>query len=246
MTLDLDVTHTLAHSASGKAIDVYRPRAGAHDTAVPTVLLWHGKGPDERDVLQPLAEAVARSGLNVLVPDWRSDAPDDGRAHLLESLDFARDQAAALGGNTDRIVLAGWSAGAPAAMGVALRPELVGGWRPMAVAGIASRYDWAARTTGTIPLSDLATTPAPPLPVWLVHGTADPAIESRYSREFAAALDSRGWPVHLEEPATDHAGVVMTEYDPEQDRCRPARAEHAVQGGQLTARVLIRAAGEPG
>ncbi|MGP3999425.1 alpha/beta hydrolase [Streptomyces sp. 8N706] len=242
MTSDPGVTHNLAHGVNGKAIDVYRPSAGTPDR-VPTVLLWHGKGPDERDVLQPLAETVARMGPQVLVPDWRSDATDGGRSHLLDSLRFARDQVDSSGGDPGRIVLAGWSAGAPAVMGVALRPELVGGWRPLAVVGMAARYDWAARTTDTVPMDDLGTTAAHPVPVWLVHGTTDPVMESRYSEEFADALKERGWPVHLERPDTDHAGVVMAAYDPELDRLRPAGAEHALRGGLLTARIIARACG---
>ncbi|MEU1624788.1 alpha/beta hydrolase [Streptomyces sp. NPDC020096] len=241
MTADPGVTHTVSHGTDGKQIDVYLPAAGAGGD-VPTALLWHGRGPDERDVLGPLARQVARRGLIVLVPDWRSDATDGGRGHLLESLEFAREQTPGYGGRSDRIVLAGWSAGAPAAMGVALRPELVGGWRPMAVVGIASRYDWPARTTGSSPLDDLAATTAGPVPIWLVHGTADTTMESRYSQEFALALQDRGWPVRLEEPATDHAGAVLTEYDPELDRCRAARSAHAVEGGLLTAQVIARAA----
>ncbi|GAA1912020.1 alpha/beta hydrolase [Streptantibioticus ferralitis] len=242
MTVDPGVTHTVSHGTDGKQIDVYLPAAGGGDD-VPTVLLWHGRGPDERDMLGPLARQVVRRGLIALVPDWRSDAPDGGRRHLLESLEFAREHVPGYGGRSDRIVLAGWSAGAPAAMGVALRPELVGGWRPMAVVGIASRYDWPARTTGSRPLDDLAATTAAPVPVWLVHGSADSIMESRYSREFALALKDRGWPVQLEEPATDHAGAALTEYDPELGRCRAARSSHAVEGGLLTARVLARAAG---
>ena len=38
------------------------------------MLLWHGVGPDERDVLETLAVQTAGYGLTVVVPDWRSDA----------------------------------------------------------------------------------------------------------------------------------------------------------------------------
>ncbi|UGY94419.1 alpha/beta hydrolase family protein [Streptomyces gobiensis] len=242
MTTAFGVTHALAHGLNGKPIDIYRPGA-ADPGSLPTVLLWHGRGPDERDVLQPLAETAARLGAAVLVPDWRSDAPDGGRAHLLDSLEFAREYAASPGGGADRLVLAGWSAGGPAAVGIALRPDLFGGWRPMAALSIAARYDWPSRTTGNSPLSDLARTSAPPLPVWLVHGTADVVIDSQHSQEFADALHGRGWPVHLEEPDTDHAGVVMTEYVPDLDRCRPTTTDHALLGGTHTARLLTHAAG---
>ncbi len=122
----------LVYGPSGKRLDVHRP-AGASETsgaagasgATPTVLLWHGIGPDERDVLEPLARTTAALGVLVLVPDWRSDAADGGRAHLLESLAFVRKEAGGLGGDGESFVLAGWSAGAGAALGVALRPESV-------------------------------------------------------------------------------------------------------------------------
>ncbi|MGA4844109.1 alpha/beta hydrolase [Streptomyces sp. G45] len=226
----------------GKLIDVHRPPEAS--PSAPTVLLWHGSGPDERDVLRPLARAVAAHGLPVFVPDWRSDAPDRGRAHLLDSLTFTRGQAASHGGDPDRIVLAGWSASAPAAMGIALRPEAVDGWRTAAVVGIASRYDIPARTTGTSPTDDLAAPDAAaPVPVALVHGTDDTVLAVEHTRTFAAALGARGWSVALAEPPTDHAGAVMTTYDPQAGRCVPATGGHALDAGTLTARVIARAAG---
>ncbi|MER5970518.1 alpha/beta hydrolase [Streptomyces sp. NPDC002055] len=264
---DFGVRRTLARTAGGKAVDVYRPGPGAPDRG-PTALLWHGIAPDERDILGPLAATVARAGLRVCVPDWGSDAPDGGRSQLLDSLAFARDFAAGHGGDTERFVLAGWSAGAPAAMGVVLRPGTADGPRLAGVVGIGSRYDRPARTTGTVPLEDIAameTSPVPvspmqaspvpvssvpespvavsPVPVWLVHGTHDTVMGSEHTDAFAAALEARGWPVHREDTATDHAGVIMTEHDPARDRCVPARAGHAIRGGLLTASVLLRAAG---
>ncbi|MFF3768118.1 alpha/beta hydrolase [Streptomyces sp. NPDC001922] len=249
---DFGVRRTLARTAGGKAVDVYRPGPGAPDRG-PTALLWHGIAPDERDILGPLAATVARAGLRVCVPDWRSDAPDGGRSQLLDSLAFARDFAAGHGGDAERFVLAGWSAGAPAAMGVVLRPGTADGPRLAAVVGIGSRYDRPARTTGTVPLEDIAAMEASPVPesavpvssvpVWLVHGTHDTVMGSEHTDAFAAALEARGWPVHREDAATDHAGVIMTEHDPARDRCVPARAGHAIRGGLLTASVLLRAAG---
>ncbi|MEJ8648608.1 hypothetical protein WKI65_11055 [Streptomyces sp. MS1.AVA.3] len=147
----------LVYGPSGKRLDVHRPaRASGVSGAAPTVLLWHGIGPDERDVLEPLARTAAALGLLVLVPDWRSDAADGGRAHLLESLAFVRKEAGGLGGDGESFVLAGWSAGAGAALEVALRPESVEGWRPRAVVGLAGRYDVPARTTRTAPLTTQA------------------------------------------------------------------------------------------
>ncbi len=64
----------------GKLADVYWPE---RDTPAPLVLLWHGIGVDERDVLEPLATAVSRLGVAVVVPDWESEAHDGGQAQLL-------------------------------------------------------------------------------------------------------------------------------------------------------------------
>ncbi|MFI1971851.1 alpha/beta hydrolase [Streptomyces cinnamoneus] len=247
MPVRLDVQYQLATAPNGKAVDVHRP---VTDAAVsPVALLWHGVSPDDRAMLRPLARAVAALGVLVLVPDWRSDASDGGREHLLASLEYARAHAPALGGDTDRFVLAGWSAGAPAALGIALHPELTGGWRPSAVVGVASRYDLPARTTGTAPLDDLAAaapgTPVP-VPVDLVHGTEDTLMDIGHSRRLLEALTAQRWPARLEAVRADHAGAAMTEYDPVLDRCRPSEKEEVRAAGELTALVIARAAGIPG
>lgn len=232
----------LVYGTGGKQLDLYRP-AGTPGPA-PTVLLWHGVGPDERDILSPLARTAAARGLLVLVPDWRSDAADGGRAQLLESLSFVREEAAGLGGDGESFVLAGWSAGAGAALGVALRPQITPGRRPRAVVAMAGRYDLPARTTGSAPLADLAAGLDPAVPVHLVHGSRDTVLDARHSRDLAGALRAAGRAVTLQEPDTDHAGVIMTEYDPAVDRCVPTTAEHALRAGRLVAGVLAAAGGD--
>ena len=91
-------------------------------------MLWHGIGVDERDVLEPLATEAARLGVAAVVPDWDSEAPDGGRAHLLASLDFARGLARArpdelATGGDGEFVLAGWSRGGRMAASLALNPR---------------------------------------------------------------------------------------------------------------------------
>lgn len=227
----------------GKLLDIYRPGAAGIRPA-PTVLLWHGVGLDERGVLETLATATAGYGLTVVVPDWRSDAPDEGRAHLLTSLAFTRSHAAGLGGRgEDAIVLAGWSRGGRAAAAVGVRPDVVGGWRPLGVVCLAAAFIRTAPTTGSCPVDDLLTTDVPAVPFWLVHGTQDDISPVTESREFAAALSRKGWPVRLEEPPTDHGGVVGTEYEFGIGRCRPATAAHAIAAGALSARLIAEAAG---
>lgn len=245
--VETETVRGLVYGPSGKQLDVHRPAVTSQaSAAAPTVLLWHGIGPDERDVLEPLARTAAAHGLLVPVPDWRSDAMDGGRSHLLESLAFARKEAGGLGGDGESFVLAGWSAGAGAALGVALRPEIVEGWRPKAVVGVAGRYNLSARTTGAAPLADLAAGRDPGVPVRLVHGNRDSVVDVQYSRELNEALRAAGRTVTLQEPETDHAGVIMTAYDPAADRCVPTTAEQAVRAGRVVARVLAEATGAGG
>jgi predicted esterase len=227
----------------GKLLDVYRPRRQDAGPA-PTVLLWHGVGLDERDIMATLATATAAYGLTVVVPDWRSDAPDEGRAHLLTSLAWTRERCAELGGRgDDAIVLAGWSRGGRSAAAVGVRPDAVGGWRPLSVVCLGAAYTRPAPTTGTSPIEDLLTGTAEPVPFWLVHGTRDTVVPVTASREFAAALAKKGWPFRFEEQPTDHAGVILTEYDFGLKRCRRASAAHAVRAGELSARFMAEAAG---
>jgi alpha-beta hydrolase superfamily lysophospholipase len=236
----------------GKLADVYWPQS---DTPAPLVLLWHGIGV-ERDVLEPLATAVSRLGVAVVVPDWESEAVDGGRAHLLASVEFtqglARARPAELATSSDgAFVLAGWSRGGKMAASLALNPEAAGGWRPSAVVCLASGYvkGPAMSPIGNGPLADLTgptdlTDPTGPKPIalHLVHGARDTVVSIQQSRDFVAAAAIRGWPADLAETDTDHAGIVMAEYDESTRRCRPTTAPHAITAGLLAARTIANAA----
>ncbi|POX41570.1 alpha/beta hydrolase [Streptomyces sp. Ru73] len=243
MTVDLevDVEAGLPYGPGGKLLDVYRPAAAA--VPPPAVLLWHGIGPDERDVLAPLARAAAALGAVVFVPDWRPDAEDRGRAHLLESLAYVREQAARHGADPERTVLAGWSTGATSAVGAVLDPDAVGGWRPSAVVGIAGRFDIPDRFGGAPALERIAAGAVPAAPVLLAHGSTDPVVPAQHSRDLADALRARELPVTLAESAADHAGVIMTAYDPARNRCVGTADEDVLRAGRGTAELLARAAG---
>ncbi|AUG79097.1 hypothetical protein CFP65_4347 [Kitasatospora sp. MMS16-BH015] len=249
----MSTLHTVEYGPSGRLLDIHRP-APAEDGPAdprPTVLLWHGRGPDERDVLGTLAQATAALGVTVLVPDWRPDAPDQGMAHLLESVTFARRYAAAEG---TPLVLAGWSLGGKCAVSVALE-GLPGqsDWRPRAVVSIAGGFTTPSPTTGTTPLAaaqalgTLGTarreTAAAPVPVHLIHGSTDEVVPAEQSRTLYETLTAHGHPVTLDESPTDHAGIVLTEYSPARQRCLPA-PDH--RPGHLTARLLARYATEAG
>jgi predicted esterase len=233
----------------GECLGLYRPAATDPAARLPVVLLWHGVGVAERDVLAPLAQAISRAGAVVIVPDWRSSAADRGRAHLLASLTFARTQLDAYGGDSSRFVLAGWSRGARAGMGLVLRPEFANGWRPGAFVGIAGGYGPRPRgqnsdapTTGSIPLDDARSAAAATVPVTLVHGTADPVVDIGQSRNLASVLRGRGWDVTLTEiHGADHSSIVWADYDSARQRSRPGDSPQAFRDGSVTARAVCTA-----
>ncbi|RGD56011.1 alpha/beta hydrolase [Kitasatospora xanthocidica] len=232
---------TAAPYAEGRLMDVHLPAAGTAGPA-PVVLLWHGNGPNERDVLRPLAREAAGLGLLVLVPDWSSEQPDRGGAELLASLAQARRIAAEHGGDPARFVLAGWSMGGREAIAVATHPDTPAELRPVAAVGIASHYSTTAVTTGEAPLDHLAAGPSP-VPLWLVHGTADGIVDVEHTRRLSAALTKQRSAVRTLELPTDHAGVVMTAYHPEAGRCLPATDADTLAAGRRTAAILAEAAG---
>ncbi|MFJ8624727.1 alpha/beta hydrolase [Kitasatospora sp. NPDC093550] len=227
--------------ADGRLLDVHRPPRGTGGGAAgpaPVVLLWHGSGPNERDVLRPLAREAAGLGLLVLVPDWNVGQPDRGAAELLASLTQVRRLAAEFGGDPNRFVLAGWSLGGREAVAVATHPSTPAELRPTAAVGIASHYADPAATTGEAPLDHLSTGSSP-VPLWLVHGTRDEIVDVEHTRTLSAAVPT----ATLLELPTDHAGVVMTVYSPEARRCLPATDAGTLRAGRRTAAVLAEAAG---
>lgn len=234
------VAHHAEHYRPGRLIDVFRaPAAGGG----PVVLLWHGSGPDEREVLAPLAGAVARLGLLVLVPDWRSDDPVLGPVELLDSIAFARSTSGALGGDPGRIVLAGWSLGANAAAAVAGRPGIAGGWHPAGLVGLAGSYDGSPfdgrRDAG-------GSVGGAGRPALVAHGTVDPVVPPTGSVSVAGQLAEAGWRVVLRQIETDHAGSIGTDYNPWRNRCAPTQDADRLAVLDSVARAVAAVALGPG
>ena len=114
-------------------LDMYEPEVSRTSTAV---ALWHGRGANEREALEPLARQIAGAGVRVMVPDWSTDDGADGRNHLTASLSFDLHSGSKEGPG-DRVVLAGWSLGASAGLDLLCHPEAFGGWRPHALVCIS-------------------------------------------------------------------------------------------------------------
>lgn len=212
----------------GRAMDV-------HGSVGPAVLFWHGRGPDSRRRVARLAAAVAERGVTVYVPDWNSEAPDHGRSELLASLNLVRRET---GGD---VALAGWSMGARSAVVVALAPELVDGWRPRSVVGLATSL--MQSDPFDLMAADLVGA-APGPPVTLVHGTLDTVVDGAQVRALVSSLRAHGHRVTWRETPADHGGIVMASYDESAKATSPGNARLLAAGGVCVAAVAAAALGD--
>jgi acetyl esterase/lipase len=210
--------------AAGRVLDIRTPpptRLSAA-TAVPVVILLHGCCGDRSD-LGKLSEAIVAANILVFTVDWAGmDADASFPANYEDiacAVGFARAHAHDLGGDPERVILAGWSDGAMAAAVVAAAADRFDGARclapgdpapPLAVVGISGFYGWPLPVPDTYvtsrssrlfgggpeaaPENWAAATPYAWLalapPTLLLVGTTDPLLED--ARRYAEALDHAG------------------------------------------------------
>jgi acetyl esterase/lipase len=205
-----------------QALDVYGPPgqqagapAGAPTAAspAPVIVFFYGGGWNSgaRAPYRFVAESLAAAGFVVAIPDYRlvpaahfPDFVDDGAAAVA----WVRAHAAALGGDPQRIVLAGHSAGAYIALMLTLDPRFLAarGVDPAAIAGTVAlsgptdflplRVRLTTAAFGRAP-DPAATQPmtfvrgdAPPL--LLLHGGADRLVDPRNSTVLAERVAAAG------------------------------------------------------
>lgn len=208
--------------------DVYAPVP--RRTAAPLALFFHGGGWDSGDKsLYPwLGRALAARGFVTAVPNYRlvpevrfPDFVDDGAAALAA----LRREARLYGGDPERVVLVGHSAGAHTAVLLALDPR----WTESAgvprrairgAAGLAGPYDFfpfdvpaSVEAFGrwpepeeTQPIS-FASADDPPL--WLATGDRDDTVRPRNSYALAERLRAAGGRAEVKTyPGLNHIDVV--------------------------------------
>jgi acetyl esterase/lipase len=209
-----------------RKLDVYAPRAAAAGKR-PVIFFFHGGSwnSGRRQHYAFAARALAARGFVVIVPDYRL-VPE------VRYPDFLRDCAAAVrwarshsgdyGGDGERIVLSGHSAGAYNAVMLALDPSLLGPDRAAirGFAGLAGPYEF-------LPLDDASTIaafgawPRPAEtqpthhaaagapPALLLQGADDVRVKPRNSRKLARLLDAAGNEVRLRlYPGLGHTGIL--------------------------------------
>jgi acetyl esterase/lipase len=207
-------------------LDVYAPRA-ASDRPRPVIVFFYGGSWNggRRQGYAFAARALAAQGFVVLVPDYRL-VPEvrypDFLSDCAAAVRWARRHSGAYGGDGERIVLVGHSAGAYNAAMLALDPSLLGADRSAirGFAGLAGPYDF-------LPLDDSSTIaafgrwPRPaetqPIryaaagapPVLLLHGLDDSRVKPRNSFALAARLKAAGADVRVEPySGLGHVGIL--------------------------------------
>jgi acetyl esterase/lipase len=207
-------------------LDVYAPRA-ASTRPRPVILFIYGGSwnSGRRQSYAFAARALAAQGFVVVVPDYRL-VPEVRYPDFLRdcagALHWTRRHAGAWGGDGERIVVSGHSAGAYNAAMLVLDPGLLGADKAAVrgFAGLAGPYDFLPldddstiaafgawpRPAETQPISHAS--PGAP-PVLLLHGEADTRVKPRNSRRLAERLGAAGGDVRLKlYPGLGHVGIL--------------------------------------
>lgn len=208
-----------------RRLDVYAPARTAEKR--PVVVFFYGGSWNSgtKDGYRFVGRALAVRGFVVVIPDYRL-VPEVRFPEFLRdnaaAVRWTRAHVAALGGDPDRLVLAGHSAGAYDAAMLALDPEWLGadraavkGW-----AGLAGPYDFlpldqpatvaafggARDPVATQPVTFASAGDPPAL---LATGDKDTLVGPRNSDVLAARLGAAGVAVERRRyPSVGHVGLV--------------------------------------
>jgi len=227
------VTRTEEH-APGRHVDL----VGEPDRGV--VLLWHGRGVDNRDAVRPLAQQIAAAGVLALAADWSSEAPDHGRSDLLTSVRHARVTAEHHGHDPSRLVVAGWSLGGTAAVGLAVHAKRLGielggvvliapGDGPRALDAISGAALPATFTDG-----------AGRCRIDLLYGEHDELATPDLVSGLELRLRAASWSTSLHSIDADHGEVVGARYDERADRYVRSSQPRAIAAAGLTADAVVQ------
>ena len=241
------VAHGAAYGADPRQrLDAYAPDGA--EGPLPVLIFFYGGAwvSGSRGEYGFAGKAYASHGFLTIVPDYRL-VPDHRFPAFVEdgagAIRWARDHARALGGDPERILLTGHSAGAYIAAMLALDTRYLreAGVDPAIVragALLSGPYDFfpwdsprAVAAFGewpkpreTQPIA-FARPDAPPL--WLATGSDDETVRPGNSERLAATLQAAGAEAQLRRfPGADHVAPVMSLSKPFRGRT-PALAESA-------------------
>lgn len=219
--------HGIAYGADPRQrLDVYAPRRPAGGPR-PTIVFFYGGSWSSgmREGYGFVARALASRGFVVVVPDYRLVPTVRFPAFLQDcaaAVRWAIGHVARYGGDGQRIVLVGHSAGAYNAAMLAMDPRWLGADRAAirGFAGLAGPYDFLP-LAGPITKATFGDWPVPadtqPItfagpgdpPALLLTGAEDGTVEPRNSTALAARLGAAGVPVKVGSyPRIGHIGVL--------------------------------------
>jgi acetyl esterase/lipase len=208
-------------------LDVYEPR-GAHKGR-PVVVFWYGGSwlRGDRSQYRFVGAALAEAGFVTVLPDYRLFPDvrfpafvDDGA----RAVAWVQQHASEFGGDPNRIVLMGHSAGAHMAAFLALNDEYLkrAGARPESVVGLVGLSGPYVLRPNSRVLHEIFASPystadwqpvrfvdASAPPTLLFHGRADDVVSVEQTRELSEALKRNN--VHVETEILDgrsHADTV--------------------------------------
>lgn len=204
-------------------LDVYAPkRTGAPHPVI--VFLYGGSwSSGTRTGYGFVGRALASRGFVVAIPDYRLVPEIRYPAFLQDNaaaVRWVRAHAAQVGGDPDRIVIAGHSAGAYNAAMLALDPRWLGADRQAVRGwiGLAGPYDFAFDQPATRAAFGHVADPAEtqPLrhagagdpPALLLTGDKDDLVRPRNSDVLAARLAAAGVPVERRSYSQGHVGIL--------------------------------------
>lgn len=219
-----------------RKLDVYAPVATGRPPRPIIVFLYGGSwSGGTREGYQFAARALAAAGFVTVVPDYRL-VPEVYFPGFLQdcaqAVRWTRAHAAEYGGDPDRIVLVGHSAGAYNAAMLALDPQFLGADRAAirGFAGLAGPYDFlpfdgpiVKTTFGAWPKPNetqpihYANASAPPM--LLLHGSEDDTVWPKNSINLNRKLREAGAVSELKVyPGLGHVGIVTALARPFRDK----------------------------
>lgn len=208
-------------------LDLYAPTSAPPRGGRPVIVFFYGGSwkSGSRGGYGFAAQALAAQGFLVALPDYRL-VPEIGFPAFLEdnakAVLWVRANARRFGGDPDRIVLAGHSAGAYNAAMLSVDPQWLGAERK-AIRGFATlagpfdflpldteaTVDAFGRTADLESTQPIAFASADDPPALLLHGARDDRVRPLQSRRMAAALEAAGAKAELRiYPDIGHVGII--------------------------------------
>ena len=232
-------------------LDVYAPRG--RTTRLPVIVFFYGGSWNSgtRSGYAFVGRALAARGFVVAIPDYRLVPQVRFPAFLQDNaaaVRWVRGHVAGVGGDPDRLVLAGHSAGAYDAAMLAVDPRWLGADRAAVrgLIGLAGPYDFlpfdgavSQAAFGTAP-DPVATQPvtfasAGDPPALLATGGEDTTVRPANSDALAARLGAAGVAVERRRyPGIGHVGIVTAIARPFRGRA-PVLADMAAFAHRVTA-----------